>query len=164
MQANNILAIDPGNIESAWCFISAGTLSPKDFAKDANECVLKTIAFAPADVVAIERVASYGMAVGREVFETCEWVGRFTEAARQCNIPVEYVYRVEEKTHICQDSRAKDKNIRLALIDRFATHDLKTGRGTKKDPDWFYGFHDDIWSANAVGITYIETHKEVKQV
>ena len=163
MQENkikNILAIDPGNIDSAWCFISADTLRPKDFSKDANECVLKTIAFAPSDAVVIERVASYGMAVGKEVFETCEWIGRFTEAAIRCNIPVAYIYRLEEKTHICHDSRAKDANIHRALIDRFAKHDLKTGRGTKKNPDWFYGFHDDIWSAYAVGITFVETKVE----
>lgn len=56
-------------------------------------------------------------------------VGRFTQAAQK---PVDYIYRQDEKLHLCHDSRAKDANIRRALIDRFATHDLKNGRGPKR--------------------------------
>lgn len=97
------------------------------------------------------------MAVGRDVFETCEWVGRFTQAARTVWKPVEYVYRRDEKLHICGDSKANDTNIRHALIERFASHDFARGKGTKKNPDFFYGFHRDIWQAYATGIVYIET-------
>lgn len=149
-----ILAIDPGNTKSAWCFIDTETLKPISFGKDENPVVLDSVQRIFYDEIVIERVASYGMAVGREVFETCEWVGRFTQAAR---VMPDYIYRREEKLHLCGDSRAKDANIRRALIDRFAKHDLKNGKGTKKNPDWFYGFSADVWQAYAVGITYIET-------
>ena len=33
------------------------------------------------DVVVIEKIESYGMAVGAEVFDTVLWAGRFAEAA-----------------------------------------------------------------------------------
>ena len=149
-----VLAIDPGNRQSAWCMIDGETLKPLSFGKEENQVVLTSVQQRSYDSIVIERVASYGMAVGRDVFETCEWVGRFTQAAR---VPPDYVYRQEEKLHICADSRAKDTNIRRALIDRFAQHDLKNGKGTKKNPDWFYGFSADVWQAYAVAVTYVET-------
>lgn len=151
-----VLAIDPGNKESAYCFIDAETLKPGQFAKVENGTLLSIINLYSYHAIVIERVASYGMAVGRDVFETCEWVGRFTQAALP--LTADYIYRRDEKLHICGDSRAKDANIRRALIDRFAQNDLKNGKGTKKDPDWFYGFAADCWAAYAAGITYIEAY------
>lgn len=157
-----VFAIDPGNVESAYCIVDGETLRPLQFGKVGNDELLGTVkAFeltsGRPELVVIERVASYGMAVGREVFETCEWTGRFAEAALERNVPVAYVYRRDEKLHICGDSRAKDANIRRALIDRFARHDLKNGKGTKKNPDWFFGITADVWAAYAVALTYIET-------
>ena len=149
-----VLAIDPGNRQSAWCMVDGETLKPLSFGKEENQVVLDAVQNLSYDSIVIERVASYGMAVGRDVFETCEWVGRFTQAA---SVPPDYVYRREETLHLCGDSRAKDANIRRALIDRFAQHDLKNGKGTKKNPDWFYGFSADVWQAYAVAVTYVET-------
>ena len=149
-----VLAIDPGNRQSAWCMIDGETLKPLSFGKEENQVVLDAVQHLSYDSIVIERVASYGMAVGRDVFETCVWVGRFTQAA---SVPPDYIYRQEEKLHLCGDSRAKDTNIRRALIDRFAQHDIKNGKGTKKNPDWFYGFSADVWQAYAVAVTYVET-------
>ena len=73
-------------------------------------------------------IASYGMPVGKEVFETCVWIGRFVELARLQNIDVEYIYRKDEKMNICHSMKAKDSNIRQALIDRFGPV------GTKRNP------------------------------
>lgn len=151
-----VLALDPGDTQTGYCFIDADTLRPLRFGKEDNQSVLLLVQLEAYDLLVSERVASYGMAVGRNVFETCEWVGRYTQAS---HAPVVYIYRQEEKIHICHDSRAKDSNIRRALIDRFAQHDLKNGRGTKKKPDWFYGFKKDVWAAYAAGITYIEKEK-----
>lgn len=157
-----ILAIDPGNTESAYVLMNDDySIQDCGFAKFENRLTLMGIQVACSlygeDLtVVIEKVASYGMAVGAEVFETCIWIGRFAQAAMERGCRVEYVYRLDEKLALCHDSRAMDSNIRQALVDRFAKFDKKTGKGTKKHPDWFYGFSRDIWSAYAVGVTWLD--------
>lgn len=157
-----IFAIDPGNEESAYVVMEPGYEFVRGmFGKFPNEMVLESLGnmghIYGSDVIfVIEMVASYGMAVGKEVFDTCVWIGRFTQAAVAMGCTVEYVYRMEEKMALCHDSRAKDTNIRQALIDRFAVFDKKTGKGTKKKPDTFFGFSKDVWSAAAVGVTWLD--------
>ncbi len=151
-----VLAIDPGNIESAYTLMN-DHYEIFQFGKIGNEEMLSVIKDTMPDVVVIEMVASYGMAVGKEVFETCVWVGRFLQASE---VETKLIYRKDVKMNLCGQTRAKDSNIRQALIDRFAKHDFKNGKGTKKNPDWFYGFKADIWQAYAVGVTYIDSELE----
>ena len=166
-----ILAIDPGNTESAYVLMredyslmltSGGNSSGKidnDFMLNMlkSTCTLYSSGLVDSSLtVVIEMVASYGMAVGKEVFDTCVWIGRFAQAAMEWGAKVDYVYRMQEKMALCHDSRAKDSNIRQALIDRFAQFDKKNGKGTKKNPDVFYGFSKDVWSAFAVGVTWLD--------
>lgn len=157
-----ILGIDPGNIQSAYCLIDAETLRPLEVGKLENEALRRylrnELSFGEQDRAAIEMIASYGMPVGREVFDTCRWIGRYEEVlSRKLYIPPTLIYRQQEKLHICHDSRAKDTNIRRALIDRFAQHDLKNGKGTKKDPDWFYNFSGtDMYAAYCVCLVMAE--------
>lgn len=150
-----ILAIDPGNIESAYCVIEDEEYEPLGFSKMENDRLLGYMQSQSAmyDKVIIEMVASYGMAVGKEVFDTCVWIGRFKQKAIENDIPVEYIYRKEEKMNLCNSMKAKDSNIRQALIDRFGVV------GTKKNPGWFYGFKKDIWQAYAVGVTYLDKER-----
>lgn len=155
-----IIAIDPGNIESAYCVIDSKTYKPLEFDKIKNETL--EVGFwnqkqYKIDKLVIEMIASYGMAVGKEVFDTCVWIGRFIELASLQAIEVEYIYRKDEKMNLCHSMKAKDSNIRQALIDRFGVV------GTKKKPGWFYGFKKDIWSAYAVGVTYLDKLKESEE-
>ena len=163
-----VFAIDPGNVNSAYAVME--TRSGQDYAllefgKYPNkECMKRMVDWIDReyhpDRVIVERVASYGMAVGREVFETCEWIGRFSQEAEKY-VPVDYIYRKDEKVTICGNMKAKDSNIRQALIDRFAQRDLKNGRGTKKDPDYFYGVAHDVWAAISVAVTYLDMQQEI---
>ncbi len=152
-----ILAIDPGNTESAYVVLDID-LKPLEFGKISND-ILKNkmddlINKHKIRRVAIEMVASYGMAVGKEVFETVFWIGRFFETAlRHMDIDeIMKIYRKDEKMNLCHSMKAKDSNIRQALIDRFGEV------GTKKNPGWFYGFKSDIWQAYAVGVTYYDMY------
>lgn len=161
-----ILAIDPGNTDSAYALMNPDyTVSNGTAGKFTNDLLLKLVKdlgviWGPEMAVAIEMVASYGMPVGKEVFDTCVWIGRFTQAAMDAGCPVSYVFRMEEKMRLCHNSRAKDSNIRQALIDRFARFDKKSGKGTKKHPDTFYGFAADMWAAYAVGVTWLDKEAE----
>lgn len=152
-----ILAIDPGNIESAYALIEMPDFKLIKFGKVENEELVELLKseseFDFYFKAAIEMVASYGMAVGKSVFDTCVWIGRFIQALGGY---ADLVYRIEEKLCLCKDSRAKDSNIRQALIDRYAKHDFKSGKGVKKNPDTFYGVSKDVWQAIAVGVTYYE--------
>ncbi len=101
----------------------------------------------------IEQIAAMGMAVGAEVFMTAHWDGRFTQAWTQ---PVEHLKRHEIKMHLCGSMRAKDPNIRAALIDKFGGAEWAIG--TKKAPGPLYGLHGDAWSALAVATTWYDLH------
>lgn len=156
----NIIAIDPGNEQSGVVLMS-DDYRPVRFGKLDNDSVLGFMHEASdAEAVVIEMVSSYGMPVGRSVFDTCVWIGRFTALAIDKGVPYEYIERPEVKLNICGQRRAKDANIRQALIDRFAEHDYETGKGTKKDPDWFFGFKADVWQAYALGVTWLDRKAE----
>lgn len=152
-----ILAIDPGPVESAYVVLNS-ELRPIEFGKWENESLkegmLDIINNRGVKYIAIECIASYGMAVGQTVFDTCIWIGRFTERAhRHIDIKsVSYIYRKDEKMNLCHSMKAKDGNIRMALIDRFGVV------GTKKEKGWFYGVSKDVWAAIAVGITFHDLH------
>lgn len=175
-KASSILAIDPGNTESGYVIMDKDTLKPLLFGKINNDILIEDIfdydvlhGFRVTEI-AIEKIASYGMAVGKEVFDTCIWIGRFYQhltqyytACTSYRDDIHYIYRKDEKLILCGSLKAKDSNIRRALIDRFAKHDFKNGKGTKKNPDWFYGFKADIWAAYAVGVTYADMKKETEE-
>jgi hypothetical protein len=95
------------------------------------------------DHVACEMIASYGMAVGASTFETCVWIGRFIEVSR---VEVELIFRKDIKLFLCGTMRAKDANIRQALLDKIGP------QGTKKTPGPTYGIKSHTWAALAVAV------------
>jgi hypothetical protein len=149
-----ILAIDPGTTQSGWVrFCNQHVI---DSGVWANDDMLEIVAMHGYDDIAIEMIASYGMAVGREVFETCVWIGRFVQAAKNPSA-VKLVYRRDVKLHLCGTSKAKDPNVRQAVLDLFPR--LGGGKtpqiGTKGQPGPLYGVTSHAWPALAVAITAI---------
>lgn len=153
-----LVAVDPGNEESA--FVVFDHTRMLRHGKVPNHQMLEQLEaeYRGTDEnsdahLAIEMIASYGMAVGREVFETCVWIGRFIQAWPG---PQSLVFRRDVKLHLCGDSRAKDPNVRQALIDRYGPGKDKA-IGTKKAPGPLYGVAADVWSALAVAVTTLDT-------
>lgn len=152
----SILAIDPGTEESGWCVFDGGAVAASGVMSNAEMLdYLQRAHFAiNGHRLAIEMIASYGMPVGREVFETCVWIGRFTQA---WHIPgaVELVYRKDVKMHLCGTTKAKDPNVRQALIDMFpGTGGGKTPQvGTKGQPGPLFGVSSHAWAALGVAVT-----------
>lgn len=154
-----ILALDPGDTYTGYALIEMPEFKLTEFGKVENKDLIYDLTekVSLCDVCAIEMIASYGMPVGKSVFDTCVWIGRFWQRiAGACPVPVDFIYRKDEKISICGSMKAKDANIRQELINRYARHDFKTGKGTKADPDTFYGVAADAWQAIAVGVTWYE--------
>lgn len=163
MKTERIMAIDPGNRESAYAIVAVDDYRPIEIGKVGNQDLLEILCTriqdGRAQELAIEMVSSYGMPVGRDVFETCVWIGRFQQLAITAapgDLPVRLVYRRDVKRHICGTPSAKDSNVRQALADRFAPDAQNYGKGTKKQPGWFYSFRADIWQAYALAVAYID--------
>jgi hypothetical protein len=147
-----LLAIDPGPVESAFLLYDTDTRLPERWEKFPNR-VCWPIWATNADGLAIEMIASYGMPVGAEVFETCVWIGRFEERWGASSLA--RVFRRDVKLHLCDDPRAKDSNIRQALVDRYGGKEKAIGR--KATPGPLYGLTKDCWAALGVAVTAAET-------
>ena len=156
-----VLAIDPGTTESGWVLYDTETELPVDAGIGDNDIIVQyisTYARAKFDRIAVEMVASYGMPVGASVFETCVWIGRFVQAAWPTGHHT-LVYRKDVKMHLCGSMKAKDSNIRQALIDRFSAGQGKSvAIGLKASKGPLYGFKSHMWAALAVAVTWADTN------
>jgi hypothetical protein len=148
-----ILSIDPGTTESGWCLYVDG--APYNCGVLPNDDMLAQVAghetiFRGDGHLAIEMVASYGMAVGKETFRTVWWSGRFAQAWPDHERLVE-VYRADVKMHLCGNMKAKDANIRQRIIDLFGGKDHAIGK--KAAPGPLYAVKSHAWAALAVAMT-----------
>jgi hypothetical protein len=143
-----ILAIDPGTTQSGWVLF--GPAGVEDSGVADNHDVLRWVQDGQgADMLALEMIASMGMAVGQTTFETVRWIGRFQQAWRDPEA-VRLVYRSEVKQALCGSMQAKDANIRQALIDMIGP------TGTKKAPGPTYGVKSHAWPALAVAVVAVK--------
>lgn len=155
-----VVALDPGTFETAYLVWDIAEEKHLEGDIRSNADVLTILGDLgtryPRAELAVEMIASYGMPVGAEVFETCVWIGRFVQTWLEafngggcCCGTCDWakVYRKDVKLHLCGSTRAKDPNVAQALKDRFG------GKGTKKAPGRLYGIKSHLWSALAVAVT-----------
>jgi len=144
----SVIAIDPGSEQSAYVIWDGETIQNANIVP--NEELLSgmgSILWAGSELV-IEQIRCYGMTMGATLIDTVFWSGRFCQAwGREFFL----VPRMDVKMHLCRTSRAKDKNIRQALIDRFGPVP------TKKRPNPIYGGHKiskDLWQSWGLSVTW----------
>jgi hypothetical protein len=152
-----VYAIDPGTEQSALVWMDhdstvGGYVAP-------NVQILTALGDAKyVGHLVIEQIESYGMPVGREVFETVFWAGRFAQRWSDTSIRRTWsmLPRKDVKLTLCGSPRAKDPNIRQALIDRYG------GALSIRKGGSLAGIKSHLWAALAVGVAYqdIEAQKE----
>ena len=143
-----IIAIDPGTTESAYVSWNGRVILDMDILD--NDIILelvKNYKILRDFTLIVEQVRCYGMVVGSSTLDTVFWSGRFCEAF---NGHFYLMPRMDVKMHLCHDSRAKDKNIRQALIDRFEPH-LKPRQRPKTV---LKGVGTHLWAAMALAVTW----------
>jgi hypothetical protein len=144
---STLYAIDPGTERSAVVALYAeGLISGQLLTNDGLILKLRGHAVR-GDVLVIEQIESMGMAVGKETFETVFWSGRFAQA---WDGEWSRVTRRAVKLHLCGSMKAKDANIRQALIDRYG------GPSCIKKGGPLAGIKSHLWAALAVAVTYRE--------
>ena len=156
-----VFAVDPGLEHSAFVLWDGQQIQQHGI--EANEDMLlrlyESIVVSDANdedapVLVIEAMTSYGMAVGQSTLDTIFWAGRFYQAIQPCQADV--LTRRAVKLHLCGSSKAKDANIRMALIDRFGgSKEVAIGIKASKGP--LYGIKSHCWAALAVAVTWFDT-------
>ena len=136
--APRIVAVDPGSESSGVVLFDPVCSEPVVYAaKVENDHLLawlhaKAIPYDVAGwhhltgphVLVVEMMRARGMPFSNDEMRTLVWLGRFIEAWRG---EWAEVYRQDVKLHLCGSAKARDANIRAALIDRFGGKDAAIG-------------------------------------
>ena len=142
-----IFAIDPGTTQSAYVeMCSDYTITWADIVpNDDLLCRIHDLYFDSNQVnIVCEQVESFGMAVGKEVFQTVHWIGRFHQQSISRWLNFELVPRRTIKMYWCKSVRATDSNIWQSMTDLWGPP------GTKKEPGKLYGIKSHQRSALAI--------------
>lgn len=122
MGMQTVVAVDPGTTLSGVVVCQVGKIVGAEV-RDNAELVRWLRDVPPVQlgvpwILALERVSHYGagVPVGREVFDTVRWTGRFQEAWRGRVCLVE---RTTAKLHLCSSRNAKPAGVRQAILDRW---------------------------------------------
>ena len=152
-----VMGVDPGPEESSYVVWDGKAILDKFSGPNGDLLwILRSSGRLPAvmEAVVFEQVESYGMAVGRDVFETVFQTGRLYQQADRAQHNVVLMPRREVKMHLCGQARAKDTNIRIAILDRMGGK--RVAVGLKKTPGPLYGIKSHQWSALAIAITWFD--------
>lgn len=170
-----IMAIDAGTTETGYVVIDED-MNILDKGIERNCFIFDRILNTQPDRVVIEMIESYGMPVGVNTFKTVLFIGALIDYCSRIKIKDKNPYlvlgariskpvligRKAVKMTLCNSMKAKDSNIRQAIIDLYpAIGGGKTPQiGTAKEQGKLYGIKSHMWSALALGIAYIKGAKQ----
>ncbi len=148
------IGLDPGTTHSAFVHLHKGHV--QRYGKIPNEEMLKHVKEDHGhDQLVVEMIASYGLPVGAEVFQTCIWIGRFFQASF---VPVHFLFRKDVKMHLCHTMKGvNDAVIRRAIMDRYGSKGAALG--SKAAPGPLFGIKSDCWAALAVALTWSDQNR-----
>lgn len=188
-----VVGIDPGTSKSAVVVWDGKHVRDHQYLENMDmlgyldKC--KRMYRAPGEGVphlAVEWIQNYGMEIGQSTVVTIFWTGRFWERWGD-TLTSHQVLRKEVCSNLCHSGRAKDKNIRRALIDRFGGDEVAiggkkcqnckgkgwsgVGRPTCKEcggtgyehpPGIFSGISQHKWAALGVAVTLADEHARIQ--
>lgn len=143
-----VLGIDPGTTESGYALIDE-RYTVLDAGKIDSALIDHLIRTSKPSAVSCESIQAYGMAVGREVFETCYWIGEYRQVCKSLPVPFFLYPRPEYARAIAGVQKVTDSVLRQSLLLRFGS-DLKGGPLFKLRGD------SDRKSAFAVAVYHID--------
>lgn len=142
------LGLDPGTTMTGYALVDSG-YGVLDAGKIDSGIVDHLIRMHHPSVVSCESIQAYGVSVGREVFETCFWIGEYRQVCKQCDIPFFLYPRPEYARAIAGVQRVTDSVLRQALLLRF-------GSDTKGGPLFKLKGDSDRRSAFAVACYHLD--------
>lgn len=148
-----ILGVDPGTVETAYCLIDSDykiVLADKVVNESFISCCIQS-----GNMVhlTIESMQSYGMSVGREVFETAYQIGRIIQRAKDCGLSYTLYPRPEYAKAICGTQKISDSILRQSLLLRF-------GGDKKGEPLFQLKGNSDKRSAFAIAAYHLDKTRQ----
>lgn len=109
------------------------------------------------NTVLVEGIQAYGMPVGASTFETVKNIGEIRSVCRDRFEFDDTLTRPKIKAALCNSVRAKDSNVRQAVIDLYPPDGGgKTPQiGVKAQPGPLYSIKGDEFAALAVGLVWL---------
>jgi hypothetical protein len=157
---SRILAIDPGNFKSAYVVWNPEKQEISYKAIVENDYMITLIKrnHAAFDMILIEMIASYGMPVGKEIFDTCRFIGELEAYCKVFDARYQLAYRKDVKLHHCGTLQSNDSSIIKALTTKYGE------KGKKDKQGLTYGLAADMWQAFAIATYYTEQQDIIKKL
>lgn len=162
----NILAIDPGNEESAFVIWDTERKRCINKGKIKNIDMLDIISNSNYKEACIEMISSYGMPIGQTTIDSCVWIGIFKNEIENTGKKAYLIFRQSVKMHHCHSLNGiNDSSVNMVLKQKYGedntikkpnlvfwNEEVEENMGTKY-------MNGDIWSALSIA-TYWSEKKE----